>query len=128
MIALLREDDEHHDVAREWMALVDDDLVTSPLALAEMDHFVAWGGRAASEVFWEDLDAGVYTVRWWADAIPETLAVARRNPHIGLTNASLVAVAARANTNRIATFDHRHFRSLTTRSGEPFVVLPADAS
>ena len=56
----------------------------------------------------------------------EVVAVARRHPWIGLTDASLVALAGRLRTNRIVTFDD-HFRSLTTPAGEPFVVLPADA-
>ena len=73
-----------------------------------------------------DLASGVYTVRWWADAIGEAVDIARRQPWIGLTDASLVALAGRLRTNRIVTFDD-HFRSLTTPSGEPFVVLPADA-
>ena len=65
-------------------------------------------------------------MRWWADALIETLAIARRHPSIGLTDASLVALAGRAAHQRIATFDH-HFRSLTTPDGEPFVLLPDDA-
>jgi predicted nucleic acid-binding protein len=126
VIALLHEDDAHHVRAREWMATVTEDLVTSPLALAEIDHFAALGGPTALDAYWSDLESGVYAVRWWADALSETIAIARRHPPIGLADASLVAVAAKANTNRIATFDH-HFRNIPTRSGSPFVVLPADA-
>ena len=55
----------------------------------------------------------------------ETLAIARRHPGTGLANASLVAVAGRVNTRRIATFDEQ-FRTLTTPDGEAFVVLPDD--
>jgi predicted nucleic acid-binding protein len=107
---------------------VDDDLVTSPLALAEMDYFIGrYGGRGAAEVLWTDFASGAYGVRWWADALEETLAIARANPPIGLTDASLVALAGRLRTNRIATFDHRHFRALNTPDGQPFTVLPADA-
>ena len=39
----------------------------------------------------------------------ETVAIARRHPWIGLTDASLVALAGLLRTNRILTFDH-HFR------------------
>jgi predicted nucleic acid-binding protein len=52
--------------------------------------------------------------------------VGGRHPWLGLTDASLVALAGRLRTNRIVTFDD-HFRSLTTPGGEAFVVLPADA-
>ena len=51
--------------------------------------------------------------------------VRRRHPAVGLTTASLVALAGRVNTRRIATFDEQ-FRTLTTPDGEAFVVLPAD--
>jgi hypothetical protein len=53
--------------------------------------------------------------------------VSRARPDLGLTDASLVALAGRLNTTRIATLDHRHFRTLQTRDGQPFVLLPADA-
>ena len=65
-------------------------------------------------------------MRWWADALKETLG--DRPPPSrtsASTTASLVALAGRVNTRRIATFDEQ-FRTLTTPDGEPFVVLPAD--
>ena len=58
---------------------------------------------------WRDFERGAYAVRWWADALNETIAIARRHPDTGLTDASLVALAGRVNTRRIATFDE-HFR------------------
>ncbi len=73
-----------------------------------------------------DLERGAYLVRWWADALTESLRVAHARPDLGVTDASLVALAERLNTNRIATFDHHHFRPLTGSDGEPFVLLPAD--
>jgi uncharacterized protein len=79
---------------------------------------------------WQDFERGAYQVRWWADALSETLKIARVESRlgIGLVDASLVALAERLGTNRIATLDHRHFRLLTVRRGaEHFVVLPADA-
>jgi hypothetical protein len=77
-------------------------------------------------VFWDDLDDGAYGVRWWADGLRETLAIARSHAFLGLADASLVALAGLLRTTRIATLD-QHFRSVTTPGGEPFVVLPADA-
>jgi len=125
VVALLRAKDANHAAAGAWLATCDEDLWTSPLALAEMDY---WAGRlGAASAFWEDLDAGAYHVRWWAGALQETVAIAREWPDVGLADASLVAAAHRLDTDRIATFDHRHFRSLTTVDGKPFVVLPADA-
>ncbi|WP_372791636.1 type II toxin-antitoxin system VapC family toxin [Paraconexibacter sp.] len=125
VLAVLRADDANHAAATGWLTTLGEDLWTSPLAVAEMDH---WASRlGAAEEFRQDLDSGAYNVRWWADALRETIGIARLRPDIGLTDASLVAVAGRLGTDRIATFDHHHFRSLTTAAGKPFVLLPADA-
>lgn len=128
VLALGRSADVNHEAAVAWFQDVDEDLVTSPLAVAELDFLVArYLGSSGREALWQDLETGVYGVRWWADALRETLAVARRSPQLGLTDASLVALAARLQTSRIATFDLRHFRSVPPPGGEAFVVLPADA-
>ena len=127
VVALMRDADEHHEAAQDWFELSDEDLVTTPLALAEMDYFAyTAGGPDAASRLWQDFESGAYAVRWWADALSQTIAIARRYPWIGLADASLVALAGLLRTNRIVTFDD-HFRSLTTTSGEAFVVLPADA-
>jgi len=119
-------DPDHADVAA-WVDVADEDLVTTPMALAEMDYLVTRrGGEAGRNALWEDLDVGAYAVRWWADGLAETLRVARRHPSLGLTDASLVALAGLSRTARIATLDD-HFRSVPTPGGEAFVVLPADA-
>lgn len=116
-----------HEASATWLRDLDDDLVTTPLAIAEMELAVRHrGGTKAQRALWSNLDAGAVTVRWWADALDETLSIARRRPEIGLVDASLVALANRLRTNRIATFDS-HFRSLKTRDGKSFVILPADA-
>jgi predicted nucleic acid-binding protein len=127
VVALARGRDERHPAARAWIETYDEDLVTSPLAVAEMDYIIGTvQGERGQRALWENLASGVYVVRWWADAILEAVEIARRHPWVGLTDASLVALAGRLRTNRILTFDD-HFRSLTTPGGEPFIVLPADA-
>ena len=128
VVALMRARDAEHERVRRFVETLDDDLVTSPLAVAEMDHIAAALGPAFSKGLWEDLGSGAYAVRWWADAMLETIAIAREHPDIGLADASLVALAARLRTDRIATLDLDHFRSLTTPDGQAFVLLPADAN
>lgn len=123
-VALYDRDDRHHDEAAAWMTTSDEELVLTPLVVAELDHVVP---RDAVASLHGDLEAGAYVVRWWADAMAETLAVSRGRPDVGLTDASLVALAARVRTNRIATFDYRHFRNLNDTAGRPFCLLPADA-
>ena len=127
VVALARGRDARHHAARAWIDTYDEDLVTSPLAVAEMDYIIGkHQGERGQQALRANLVSGVYLVRWWADAIVEAVEIARHHPWIGLTDASLVALAGRLRTNRILTFDD-HFRSLTTPGGEPFVVLPADA-
>jgi predicted nucleic acid-binding protein len=127
VLALYDSGEPDHEAAVAWLSGLDEDLVTTPLAVAEMDHLVhERGGEVAREALWRDLDAGAYIVRWWADALRETLEIARQHAYAGLCDASLVALSGVLRTNRIATFD-THFRSLTTPRGEAFVLLPADA-
>jgi hypothetical protein len=131
VVALIVADEPDHEEVKRWIFEIDDDLITTPLALAEMDHVVERrAGRLVAARMWQDFERGAYQVRWWADALNETLKIARVEGQlgIGLVDASLVALAERLGTNRIATLDHRHFRLLTVRRGaEHFVVLPADA-
>jgi uncharacterized protein len=128
LVALTDRRDATHQEVADFFRSTDQDFVTTPLALAEMDHFAARvGGPEGQQLLWNDFDSGVYGLRWWADGLRDTLDVSRSRPEIGLTDASLVALAGRLNTIRIATLDHRHFRTLQTRDGQPFVLLPADA-
>ena len=102
--------------------------MATPLAVAEMDYLVdrAAAARDAQETLWRDLDAGAYAVRWWADALTETLAIARRHPFARADRRLARRARRRLRTRRIATVD-QHFRSMTTPDGEPFVLLPDDA-
>jgi predicted nucleic acid-binding protein len=127
VVAFYDRADPDHELAARWIDVLDEDLVTTPLAVAEMDYLVSRdGGQAGRDALWRDLRVGAYGVRWWADGLAETLDIARHQPSLGLTDASLVALAGLLRTGRIATFD-QHFRSLNTSRGEPFTLLPRDA-
>jgi predicted nucleic acid-binding protein len=126
VLAVVRRRHPRHGDAVALVETLDEDLVTSPLAIGEMDAALAeLLGEEAQLAVWNDFQRGAYAVRWWADALKETMDIARRHADTGLTRASLVALAGRVNTRRIATFDEQ-FRTLTTPDGEAFVVLPAD--
>jgi predicted nucleic acid-binding protein len=126
LIALYAEETARHLAARDWFDSTDEDLVTTPFALAEMDYFITrFGGVDAAHVLWEDFDNGAYGLRWWAEGLHDTIRIVKRHPFLGLADASLVALSGILRTNRIATFD-QHFRSVLTPDGEAFVVLPAD--
>lgn len=123
-----RRDDDHGRVAT-WIEAVREDLFTTPLILAEIDHLVSRGGVPdAALAFYEDLASGAYLVEWWPEAVTETVAAAREYRGIGLADASLLALAARLGTTRVATLDERHFRAVRPLTGEAaFALLPADA-
>jgi predicted nucleic acid-binding protein len=73
--------------------------------------------------------AGAYLVDWWPSAAREAAQVADRYADlgIGLTDASLVVLAARVGSTDIATFDERHFRAIVPLRGAPaFRLLPLD--
>jgi uncharacterized protein len=126
VVTLLSENDDDHVAAFEWYVSTDEDLVTTPLALNEMDHLVTkFGGESAARVLWDNFETGAFSLRWWAEGLHETIRIAREHPFLGLTDASLLALAGILRTNRIATFD-QHFRSVLTPDGEPFLMLPDD--
>jgi len=126
VLAFMVATDDFNAAAVALFARTDEDLVTTPVALAEMDHLVTQrGGREAAEVLWSNFEDGAFLVRWWADALTQTLAIARAHPSIGLADASLVALSGLLRTDRIATFD-QHFRAMSTPHGEAFVLLPDD--
>jgi predicted nucleic acid-binding protein len=131
VLALIDESDIWHKRAWEWMKGVPDELCTTPLVLAELDHMVPLkGGSVAAEAVRADFRDGAYTVEWWRSALFETIEVASRYESIGLglTDASLVALAAYLETTRIATLDERHFRAVQPldNGAERFTLLPAD--
>ena len=126
VLALYDAGEPDHDAVAALVTTLDEDLVATPLAVAEMDAAVLErGGEAAREALWRDLGSGAFAVRWWADAMGETLEISRRQG-LDLIDASLVALAARLRTDRIATLDPT-FKTITTSDGQPFALLPDDA-
>jgi len=131
VVALLSGRDRNHEEALRWYESATDELTTTPLTLAEIDYFAsAFAGRAARDAFRRDVTAGVYGVVWWSEAAVESVEVAASYADLGvsLTDGSLVALAARIGTTRVATFDVRHFRAMRPLAhGTAFTLLPADA-
>jgi uncharacterized protein len=46
---------------------------------------------------------------------------------LGLADCSIVVLAARYETQRLFSFDERHFRAVRPLQGGAFEILPADA-
>ena len=113
-----------------WMLTEERELITTPFIVAELDHLVRKrAGADAVGGLREDIDDGAYQVEWWPDAIHKTIAVAEQHEsmELGLSDASLVVLAAHLQTTTIATLDERHFRALKPLSGgDAFTLLPTD--
>jgi uncharacterized protein len=126
------QDDSNHRLVDDWIRTQEDELVTTPLIVAELDYLVSrQGGTQAARILREHFERGAYLIEWWPTAIHEAVAVAERYESIelGLADASLVTLAAHLQTTEIATLDERHFRALKPLSGaKTFRLLPADAS
>jgi uncharacterized protein len=131
LYALLTEPDAHHAQAVDWYAAAEADLVTTPLVLVEIDHLMrARRNPRATAAFRAEIVAGTVSVEWWPSAAVEAVEIAElyRDLGVSLTDASLVALADRLETPRIATFDERHFRAMTPlRRASAFTLLPLDA-
>jgi len=129
VVAFMNRRDNDHERVIAWMDTVEEDLFTTPLIIAEIDHLISRaGGPDAARAFYEDLLSGAYLVEWWSEDTLETVAAARKHQDIGLADASLLALAARLETTRVATLDERHFRAVSPLTREPaFTLLPADA-
>ena len=85
---------------------------------------------AAVGEFHREVRAGTLGVEWWKKLDLQAAEIAHRyaDLKLGLTDASLVALAARLETTRIATFDERHFRAVEPLHGaSSFTLLPVDA-
>ena len=79
--------------------------------------------------FRNDLASGAYFVDWWTGAPAQIVEIAEKYGDLGLSlaDASLVALADRFDTDVIATFDHRHFRTVKPLNRfAAFSLPPAD--
>ncbi len=131
VVAYMNAGDNFHATVAGWLDGADDDLATTPLIIAEVDHLVgARGGPTARRALHRDLAAGAYLVEWWPGAITSVVKIAERyaDTGLGLADASLVALAERLGTIDIATLDERHFRAVRPQAvGKAFRLLPTDA-
>jgi predicted nucleic acid-binding protein len=106
-------------------------LIIPAPTTAEVDYLLGQRfGRAARRAFLSDLAAGRFSVVGLdPDDYATVVALEARyaDLDLGLADCALVVLADHFETERILSFDERHFRTVTQLSGRPFRVLPADA-
>lgn len=130
VIALGARSDPLHSSVLELFERERGELVLSAYVAAEIDYMLGRRlGWIAQEAFLHDLARGVYELQMPTPAEHQAmrqLAVQYRDLNPGLADLSVVVLANRNRTNRIATFDQRHFRVMRPLSGGSFTLLPSD--
>jgi predicted nucleic acid-binding protein len=102
-------------------------VIPAPVS-AEVDYLLATRlGEHARQAFLDDLAQGRFMVECLRqEEYPVVAQLERRYSELraGLADLSVVVLAGRLDTRRIATFDERHFRVLRPLDGGSFKLLP----
>lgn len=97
---------------------------------AETDYLLGTRfGRPARSAFLRDLSAARFAVACLELEDYETIQTLERqyaDLDLGLADCAIVVLAERFRTNRLLSFDERHFRAVTPLQGGAFEILPAD--
>lgn len=128
LVAVADADDPDHAVCDDLLATDAGPLVTTALVIAEAGFLAnRQVGPEAEAALIADVAAGriiveALTVADWR----RTLELIRTYADLplGVTDASLVALAERHRAARVATLDHRHFRVVRPSHVDAFVLLP----
>ena len=131
LFAALDESAQAYVQTRQLLEREPGPLLLSPFVLAEVDYFLLRELDVQHELsFLREVSTGAYElVSFEASDVEAASTVIARYADlaIGLTDASIVVLADRYETDRVLTLDERHFRALRTLDGRPFTLLPADA-
>ena len=120
-----------HEAAAQAIRDAEPPLLLSPFVLAELDHFLAnrVGGHAAAALLAE-VARGAYQLEPFdQDDVAAAIEVIEKYESLGLglADASIIVLAERHAVTTVLTLDERHFRSVRTKAGDRFRLLPADA-
>jgi predicted nucleic acid-binding protein len=123
--------DPHHSAVVDVLTEEREPLVTSEIACAEADYLILTRLGVDSELaFLRDLAESTFVVECLTRTDFGTaleLAEKYRELQLGLADLSLIVLARRYKSRRIATFDERAFRTVRPLQGGAFTLLPADA-
>ena len=100
------------------------------MVVAEADYLIGVrAGREARLRFAEDLGRGLMELACLSTSeVAEAAALDRHydSLDLGIVDASIIVIAHRYGTSRIATLDERCFRAVVPLQGGSFTLLPAD--
>ena len=125
------EDQPNHAAVMSVLHAERGPFVLSPFILAELDYFVLTRlGAHIEDRLLKEVAEGAYELCSMTSAdVAQARDVTRQyaDLKLGLADASNVVIAARYQTTRILTFDHKHFRAITPLWGSAFTLLPDSA-
>ena len=129
LIAFYNDSEPRHQQMSVTIRAAEVPLVVSPFVVAELDYLLTTrvGTDVAISVLHE-LGRGAYLIAPIdSDDINAAADVVERyrDQDIGVTDASLVVLAARYGTRTVLTLDRRHFEVLRPLDGGRFRLLPA---
>ncbi|HET6920461.1 MAG TPA: PIN domain-containing protein [Jiangellaceae bacterium] len=118
----------HHEPAVKVIVGSRDPLVVSPYVLAELDYLVASHLDVTAELaVLREMAGGAWELAALdAKDVIRAASVVQRyaDQEIGLADASIVVLAERYGTRRVATLDRRHFEVLRPFQGGRFTIVP----
>jgi predicted nucleic acid-binding protein len=131
LISLVNADDQHHEEVRRLAAAQTRPLIVNPLVLAEFDYLVrkVVSNDAARGILSGLLQGRMIEVASMShtDLLTAVKVDAKYAAlELGLTDASLVVLAYRYQTQDLLTRDERDFRPVTPLQGGTFRLLPKD--
>jgi len=130
LLSAIDSSQHRHESAKRVLESDPGPLLLSPFVLAELDYLLSRRVSIDAELLLlREVVEGAYRLESFGpeDIRAATEVVGRyRELGIGLADASLVVIAARAGTNRVLTLDERHFRAIRPLRGRAFKLLPED--
>jgi uncharacterized protein len=122
--------DPHFARIDQLLRTVDGPLIIPAPITSEVDYLLGQRvGRGPRRDFIADLAAGRFTVACLEREDYTTIGdldARYADLELRLADCALVVIASRYRTNRIVSFDERHFRAVTPLQGGAFTILPAD--
>jgi len=132
VLALIDNNQPQHERVRATVGSDKGPFILPEMILSEVDYMISTRVGVDAEIkLLRDVATDAYQLESLAG---EDIGVATdiieryRDVGLGLADAAVVVIAARAGTTRLLTLDERHFRVVRPlRGGGSFVILPADA-
>ena len=131
IVAAADKNDDQHEVAVRLFVeakLAGERVAVTQMVLAEVCyHLQERAGSAVEAAFLDSIaDRSIRLLELDPEDVRNIAALSRRFAGfpLGGTDASVAVAADRYGVKKIATFDRRHFPSLTPRSGGHFELLP----